>query len=142
MTKRFIPAVALLCTVCLVSSVLGQEYWLYDTAPLRNLDEETNLGPDEHIVSSSERIVNQTVTRERVCVLRNPETGELVYRPVEDCYQNGAEEVSPPDAPEGETPPLPPTSVTPPSDPDNPDEVPPVSLVTPSPGDEEQPSDE
>ena len=67
-------------------------------------------------------------------MLRNPETGELVYRPVEDCYQNGAEEVSPPDAPEGEIPPLPPTS-----DPENPDEVPPVSLVTPSPADEEQP---
>ena len=73
-----------------------------------------------------------------------------MYRPVEDCYQNGAEEVTPPDAPEGEIPPAQPqphfetSPDTPPTDPENPDG--PVSLVTPPTppptGEEEQSGDE
>ena len=116
---------------------MGQEYWLYETAPLRNLQDEAaapNVDLSDHDHDPSEgRIVNQTTVRQRVCVLRNPETGELVYRPVEDCYQNGAEEVTPPEAPDGVTPPLPPapqnqTETGTETPPENPEEaVPPVT---------------
>ena len=100
---RSTTALALLFATFLVSYVSSQEYWIYETyepAPLRDLDEAPTAADDpaDHgAVSHTERVVSTTVTRTRVCGVVDPETGELSKRPLEECRQNNAEEIPPPE---------------------------------------------
>ena len=105
---RLKTALALVVATFLVSYVASQEYWIYETAPLRHLDDAPNPADDPaaHGATSHTTTTTTTTTRQRVCVVKDPDTGELSYRPVEECRQNNAEEVPPPEG--GDEQPVPP----------------------------------
>ena len=102
-------AITFVLATLFVSYVSSQEYWIYEqVVPLRHLQDE-----HEHDDDVTHRTTTTTTTTtQRVCVVKDPETGELSTRPIEDCRQNNAEEIPPPAEGEEPKPPVSPPDTT------------------------------